>query len=727
MKQYFNNKRRNIIAYSAVVAAFVFAVLPAIFFDESESAPPHIGYGGSEGSLPVIMSENPLSKYFKKAASFYGLGGNERNAFGRGRGKLPAPPAENYTDEERTAIFAAHAKEKVAARSNAASAPSASANTQKQFDTETISLQPDKKGYHYEGKYYKNGAYPDASLKKQIENSIAEFHKSKADEEGKTAAYVLQDDGSMIVKYLSRRDLAGYGVNGGSYDYGGGSSSGFSDRYDGAVFLSKNNSGGRSGGGLSSSGGVADYNGDFSAGYSAVRGKLEDIKKNNISREALQIAQSAQEISENRRRQEIMQIIREMRNLSEAVNIFDEKRFTPVPPVKENKKDTEAITDKDNTYISKALQTQLEALGIRCRTCKKIEYPNNIYAEAGKLLENKLNIFDANNGYWEYFEKISESEGAKVFKPGDNKDNKIWLNVLSIPSYTPGGDKNIVDIFFKDNGFENMLKQMGVGNDQIEKLKTQYEKLDEYISKANEKIDRFYEDNPSLKRPEVIYILGKDENADPRNRKFWVATDKFWGYALTQNAVPEGETFEGEADEYYKEIGGRELSEKLQNPNVITVIVESDNNDNNQKKDKNQKIEIFDKPAVNMSTPPTPSDMERVRAELDKVSFSLAAKDMQKTTSQQPTQKNTSGGKKTPPSATPSVNNKAKQRPAAPQNASRSNNARPPATSPSANKGGSNTTKTQVSKQPSSTPSRQNTASNKDEGLISKFLKWVGW
>ncbi|MDR0734182.1 MAG: hypothetical protein LBG16_00395, partial [Elusimicrobiota bacterium] len=94
-------KKRYGLIGGAAAACALFLMLPAIFSDDIASPLPPAAVDGdeasSEGSLPVVVSENSLAKYLRKAGEFYGLTKKPSTAFGRTRGVLPPAPEDNYT------------------------------------------------------------------------------------------------------------------------------------------------------------------------------------------------------------------------------------------------------------------------------------------------------------------------------------------------------------------------------------------------------------------------------------------------------------------------------------------------------------------------------------------------------------------------------------------------------------------------------------------------------
>jgi hypothetical protein len=557
-------KKRYGLIGGAAAACALFLMLPVVFSDDIASPRAPAAVDGDEGSsvvsLPVIVSENSLAKYLRKAGDFYGLTKKPSAAFGRTRGVLPPAPEDNYTDEERAEIFASYARERIAQRTNPQ-------QPRQDGEERQITVQPDEKGYYYEGRYYKNGTYPTPELKKQIENSITKFHAAQAEKQGKKAAYVLQYDGSLWVKYMPQVDLdkklnalsaeliAGEG--GALYAYG--------NIYDGARIVSKKESGRASSGGRSE---------DISA----------DISRYEIFNKA-------------------ERKIAEIQNASRAQQ---QQQQAQQPPAQ---KPTEKPSDKPeggrggNNDAAKLLG---EIGNVNKRLLQRLDrkpseqpiYDPDKFGKSPVYLDywlsRNLNIseddFAKDENGDSYFSGFVYRAGAedfvkdsKVFfssyREGLNKMNEeglVFANFVNVPPYDPDNpnDKNLsfsyTDMYYEGTGLKKILtEQMGINKEKIQEIEQSYAELDKGRALLQTKKAEFFEKYPGLKdlNVEFYYIIGKEGN------NVLVATIKSPWYATTPDAVPAGPEYhpQGEDAKSYTAVPVENLQKALTNPHAITV------------------------------------------------------------------------------------------------------------------------------------------------------------
>ena len=205
-------------------AAVLFLAVPFLF---NETPAPGAAGGALEkggGLLPVASSENPLAKYFNKLAKFYGFKKNSPERGSSFKGDV-SDQEENlfYMEEGFGAMFGAPGLQEGRARFGGAavSAEDMEAIRSAYGEMAGVSLskgtartdsgliiKPGESGYYIDDKFYKNGSYPSADKRREIERALAQFHKKKAAEKGLAAAYVKDASGDLYVKYIPPEDLS---------------------------------------------------------------------------------------------------------------------------------------------------------------------------------------------------------------------------------------------------------------------------------------------------------------------------------------------------------------------------------------------------------------------------------------------------------------------------------------------------------------------------------------
>ncbi|MDR1123456.1 MAG: hypothetical protein LBL61_02400 [Elusimicrobiota bacterium] len=557
-------KKRYGIFSGVFAACALFLMLPVIFSDEPApllalAAVAEDEDGAPAFSLPVVSSGNPLSRYLRQAGEFYGLTKKRQTAFGRGRGVLPPAPDEDYTDEERECIFASYARERIARKAAAAPAREDAAE-------QAITVQPDGKGYYYEGRYYKNGVYPAPELKKHIESSITKFHAAQAAKQGKRAAYVLQDDGSLWVKYMPQAELdkklnIPFSVKGGL----GGPLYASGNIYDGARVASKNESGG---GRASSAGGsrndVPDDINSYEIFNRAER-KIAEVQKAARQQQQQQAQQQPPPSvhkpadrpdndngGNNDAAKLLLESIPDNRRL---VNWLNRKKYHEQPDYEQEKFGNAPV------YLDRRLMSKLN---IDSDNFGKDENDKSYF---------KGSVFDANP---------EDLDGSKVFfasyHEGLEKLNKtklVFANFINVPPYDPDNpnDKNLsyTDRYYKGTGLEKILtEQMGIKQDKIQEIEKSYAELDKGRDIFLKKKEEFFEKYPSLKKLniEFYYIIGKEGN------NVLVATINSSWYATTPDTIPDGPEYHPEDKDAkpFTSVPAKRFHETISDPSKIATL-----------------------------------------------------------------------------------------------------------------------------------------------------------
>lgn len=582
-----SNKSKTTAGLTMVAAAVItFLLLPVFFSDQPENLLLE-NNDGIEGSLPVIMSENPLSKYLRKAKSFYSMGKKNNTAFGQARGVLPPPPDQEYTDEERAAIFASLTRARIAA---AVQTQSSGEQGQTAANANSIVVQPDARGYYYGDKYYANATYPegaDAALKKSIENSIFSFHEAQAQKEGKSAAYVLQDDGSLLVKYLPKKEFDALRLGKGGDYYAA------ANKYSGAKILSKNASGGqesysRSGGGQNTS--ADGVFGDVGASYFAASSKSAGMRVQSKAA-AAQKPQQDNNQGGGSGQQDDKKFIEDLKE-------FDKEAFHQPGRLRrggENfpfKYDDKTFDDKQSYIEKKLLDGPLANLGLSLGDFKNAKaadlsdkaFREKLRADAQAEDGPHVKVFDGSNGFETY--RILRDENFFAQTPsrtdrtssgireqrGSYEVDKIFLNFVSVPAYNPGNPPNpdtvYSDTYWKNTALGPTLRQMEADPAKIKEIEAGYKRLDARNVVVKKEIEAFLAANPSLKDLdiELYYVLGREGN------KIIVAAKNSMFYAANQGLAPKDKKYNpDDPNKLYVSVNEEDFKKDYNNPKKIST------------------------------------------------------------------------------------------------------------------------------------------------------------
>ena len=257
-----------------IAALIVFLALPIIF---PEANPVKIIkkenlFQHEDSPLPIFPKDNILKKYVKRLKKFYKVEQEESLS--------PKEEVQEITDEEINAhdlFFSTDYEEEnydLLANANNISDRDNNINLQKGTvqTNDGLLLEPTQEGYYYQGKFYKNGTYPENANKQAIEGALSRYHNTIAKEQGKKALYYADDKGNLTVDYVKElpstissdidgyyakntdinpaktvdafKDIAAYAKINNSNDY---------DKYRGATIIGLNNKSDFSNGNIKSS------------------------------------------------------------------------------------------------------------------------------------------------------------------------------------------------------------------------------------------------------------------------------------------------------------------------------------------------------------------------------------------------------------------------------------------------------------------------------------------
>lgn len=210
-------KNNRSIFVWAFIGFIIFLAVPFLFHDEETTKKNNFSID-SEGDLPIINAQSPLSKYFSKLQKFYGIKKNTngpapaKQALARISESNKIDAADNsevqQQEGQQLAVDSIIKEEGIEAVRN-----SFNKNPDLFLGKDIIKtksgaeLIATSKGYMHNGQYYDYGTYPDFKYKKEIENALGKYHKNMAGKLGLNAAYIKDDDGSLRVEYLDKAAL----------------------------------------------------------------------------------------------------------------------------------------------------------------------------------------------------------------------------------------------------------------------------------------------------------------------------------------------------------------------------------------------------------------------------------------------------------------------------------------------------------------------------------------
>lgn len=185
------------------IGAFViFLALPIIF---PETNPIKVlkkenTIKSEESPLPIFSKDNALTNYVKRLKQFYTL--EKQEEFSK---ETNANQNDNINsndlffttdnDEDNPALFADAGS--AVDRANSVDLENGTVLTK-----DGLLLSPTQDGYYFQGKFYKNGTYPQNSNKTAIEGALSRYHTAVAKSSGKKAIYSADEKGNLTVAYV---------------------------------------------------------------------------------------------------------------------------------------------------------------------------------------------------------------------------------------------------------------------------------------------------------------------------------------------------------------------------------------------------------------------------------------------------------------------------------------------------------------------------------------------
>lgn len=515
------------------------------------------------GSLPVIISENPLSKYLKKLSSFYGF-------------KKFSKKHNNSADVQNSVCYDGNDADSPGAGDVLSSFGSGVESDSQDMVTAGVTensvyrasdgtpISPDKAGYYYGDKYYANGEYPDTKLKKSIESSINKFHAKVAAKEGKKAAYVVKDDGRMVVEYLTNDFINNYqnSLNAPvSSDIPNIYAS--ADRYNGARVASRDGGDFSSGGSAAGSNSDAGIMGDFSDKIGEVNYKLVNSAPASDTNNATETPQKKPPLTEKDKSDIIIS----------SAGVFRGTRFSepnpdaPFPPYDPEKfKNATILVDRMMMGYLRNLKIGLDSFPAgKLMSFEEAEKNGRDIFVENKKLKNPLKIFPAYD-----IAKVQENLHPVLHNP----DVPIFFNYPRVPYTDPstiktGGEK-LSDVFYERTGLGRILNEMDIPVEKRDSIKAEYLALDKKREENKALVIDMIANNPNLKKvnPGIIFVLGKDE----KSGNMMVASPK--SYLYTLSPMPSAWVTEKYKQEplAYMPVSAAEIASNISKPGNVVVV-----------------------------------------------------------------------------------------------------------------------------------------------------------
>lgn len=579
-----------------IFAAFaLFLAVPFITQEEGSSSKRGNFSIDSEGVLPVVSSENPLAKYFNKVAEFYGF---KKKAASKNRMALASNGSSDARDEdlfgpELGALFAASkdgsssaeavnhgasAEELESIRAAYAKAAAALIENGAVKTKSGMIIKPSKEGYEFNGSFYKNGTYPSASNRREIENALSKFHKENAARQGLTAAYFRAPDGSLSVRYVSPQALSGNE----SPLLASSSAGADDDYYRGAKIISRG--GGSSGGGSSYSSSRGGRAGKISMdniedAYNSLSSRIKENLNASDSSDSSESAVENEEAVQNLSKE----LIANSGNASANFIARTKHNETPNDIPVEYKDAPGAVLAFSSTIIgSSSMRDFLDKYGIKGDlTLTEIELPltrdRNRNAAVVQSVSKKI-------------QNLKENDRVKVFSPAPLPDtlfevekseaNGVYVAYPRVPYMEVGENgqpmgASFSEVFFERTGIKNMVEAMGSTetgeNFNTDELETRYSKLDAKRAENNQYLQMIGSNEAINKRmPKMVFYLGKARRSQ---NNVMVASPSSFLYVYAPSMAPDF-IAGASAENAYQEMSSDEFLSKVAakgNNNIVVV------------------------------------------------------------------------------------------------------------------------------------------------------------
>lgn len=204
-----------------IFAVILFLSLPLIFPEKNEFKiiNREKTYSHEDSPLPIFPKENLLDKYVNKLKKFYKMdipifdsGDRETQILSQNKYEDPIETNQTKSNDENVDItatdlffsadydddiFAANSNLQIEQKDDSVNLQKGTVKTR-----DGLTLEPTQEGYYYNGKFYKNGTYPQKTNMKHIEGALNRYHSRVAKNLGKKALYFADENGNLTVSYV---------------------------------------------------------------------------------------------------------------------------------------------------------------------------------------------------------------------------------------------------------------------------------------------------------------------------------------------------------------------------------------------------------------------------------------------------------------------------------------------------------------------------------------------
>lgn len=557
------------LTWTAILLAGAFFVLPAIFpedaavIDQKLSAEAAAQEAGA-AALPVVFSDNPLSKFFKKLSKFYGFGK-----------KTPADVGSDVSFSAEREIFPLRASvEDSPEVSFGQEGGSTTAGSMIFAAADGTEVHPDANGYTYNGQYYNNGEYPSDTLKKSIENAIARYHTAAAASQEMKPVYVQNPDGSLKVQYVSDQDYDRY-MGGATMGADGNPQSQFfasSNKYSGARLASKEGATSSSKSGLDEGKGFGSFSAEdtsLSGRFATLNTKLDQNKKDTAKEAEDQKQKEKEEFEKNKWQ------------LLNSTGRFLDYRYVEPSQGKRTSPSYDGKLFKDKALIiDRAFARELvDKFGVKeddfnTAMFRETNMTRSWHGKEQDFLGNIKKQIKSDDVFKVISGQRSDPLNHAIHSLKKEYGDNMFFDHIGVPVNEPGKKmaerKSFTDTFFVDTGLRDVLKAADVKDDRIAAIEEEYKSLDENRKVFSKPLRDVISKDPNLKslKTTSTFLLGAKEDG-----KVVIASPKAFFYMYS---TPPSDWIEAKSkqdpEKAYISLPVEEFAAHLKDSGTVTIV-----------------------------------------------------------------------------------------------------------------------------------------------------------
>lgn len=588
-------KKHGTIIICLFAAAAFFLVVP---FITTESGMDGKGINIADGALPLEGSTNPVAKYFERLAEFYNLKSKKNPKADKVRAALSAK-SDNAVYVEGEELSPAQFEAALSSFFSSSSPEEAekalkelglndkqissvrasydnfgeSADTGVVYTKGGLELKPQKDGYFYKGKFYKNGSYPDNKHKSEIETALSRYHKWQAGKEGFVPAYMKDENGNLMVSYMPREkfneaqnatDRRKYWGLSGDDDYYAGARI-ISRNGDSSKFSSNNNRSLRS---------KSKSFGDMASLYASVSSRLQSHSDSSDTRADYKDEEKPSSTVDCSK-----ELIAKSRNIPPSIMRETERKENPntiEPEYYTANKFFVNVPLGNNMYRNQKMF--LHKYGIDFKEQKPLDYIHiHLSDEDGGKSSFDSQMQDKEGKKLVFFPVGASEEMSKLFADYEKQDFRFIYPHDPYVDVNERGQPKIMPfstVFFNRTGLNNMFTYMGVSSSEVTKLEEGYQKLDMRRAENDVFLQAMGQDkNISKKMPKIVFYLGKVPSGN--DNKIGIASPSSYHYAYAPNMAPDF-VAAGDTQSNYQTMDAAAFIENLNRNTENNIVVVTD-------------------------------------------------------------------------------------------------------------------------------------------------------